>query len=134
MDNTNTLSLCEYISDCNITNMALGSGNVDIDIKTPDNLFYEVISQNTGINISSDYDLMNTVKELSQAKSKYDKFASALEDVKEKGYGIVNPGIEELKLEEPQIVKQGNKYGVLLKASAPSIHMICNKPKFLKTA
>lgn len=124
MDNTNTLSLCEYISDCNITNMALGSGNVDIDIKTPDNLFYEVISQNTGINISSDYDLMNTVKELSQAKSKYDKFASALEDVKEKGYGIVNPGIEELKLEEPQIVKQGNKYGVLLKASAPSIHML----------
>lgn len=124
IDNTNVLSMCEYVSNCDVSSISLGNGNVDISLKTPDDLFYSVISQNTGVNISSDYELMNMVKELSKAKKKYDKFATALDEVKEKGYGIVNPSIDELTLEEPQIVRQGNKYGVCLKASAPSIHLL----------
>lgn len=124
LDSTNVLAMCEYVSDCTVKNLSLGSGNVEVVLKTPDNLFYRLISENTGMDISSDYELMNIVKELSLAKKKYDKFATALDEVNEKGYGIVNPSIEELTLEEPQIVKQGNKYGVSLKASAPSIHML----------
>ncbi len=134
IENAEMLHQCNYITASDIENISPGSGAVEVMMRVSDDLFYEVLSKNTGMNITSDYELMNTIKELAEKKSKFDKFEEALNDVKEKGYGIVNPGIEELTLEEPQIVKQGNKYGVLLKASAPSIHMIRYKPKFLKTA
>ena len=71
---------------------------------------------------------------LSETKSEYDKIASALKDVRETGYGIVSPTTEEMSLDEPKIVKQGGRFGVKLKASAPSIHMMCNKPKSLEAA
>ena len=77
---------------------------------------------------------MSLITELSQTKKEYDKIEAALREVKDTGYGIVAPTIDELSLEEPEIVKQGSRYGVRLKASAPSIHMMCNKPKSLEAA
>ena len=77
---------------------------------------------------------MSLMSELAHVKSEYDKVSVALNDVREKGYGIVSPGTDELTLDEPKIVKQGGRFGVKLKASAPSIHMMCNKPKSLKVA
>jgi len=134
IDNVTLFNECPYISSVKISDIFAGKGEVNVKMDIDDMLFYQVLSENTGMNISSDYELMNIMKELSSKKQKFDKFEEALNSVRETGYGIVNPDIEELTLEEPQIVKQGNKYGVMLKASAPSIHMICNKPKFLKTA
>ena len=74
------------------------------------------------------------MRDLACTKSEYDKVAYALQEVREKGYGIVSPETDELTLDEPKIVKQGGKFGVKLKASAPSIHMIRYKPKFLEPA
>lgn len=124
VDNIGLFNECGYISSAKIENLLPGNGEAKITMSVPESLFYDVLSNNTGIKITSDYELMSIMKELASKKQKFDKFEEALNDVKEKGYGIVNPGIEELTLEEPQIVKQGNKYGVMLKASAPSIHML----------
>ena len=101
-----------------------GEGSAVIELGMPDGLFYETVSENTGLNIYDDKSLLNVLSELAAAKKEYDKFAYALGEVDRKGYGIVFPSIEELTLEEPEIIKQGNKFGVRLKASAPSVHLI----------
>ena len=80
--------------------------------------------------MGDDGDLMSLLTKLAGVKTEYDKVAGALRDVRETGYGIVVPGIDELKLEEPEIMKQGGRYGVRLKASAPSIHIQDSKQKF----
>ena len=90
----------------------------------PGRLFYQILSERSGFAVESDRDLMTLLEELSQVKHRYDKVASALEQVQATGYGIVMPTMEEMHLEEPQIVRRGNNYGVRLKASAPSIHML----------
>lgn len=118
------LNECEYLKDINIKKINPGDGTINVDINIMDNLFYNVVSESTGLEITSDYDLMSTIKELSLRSAKYSKIEFALNEVKVKGYGVVAPSIDELTLEEPEIVRQGNKYGVSLKASAPSIHMI----------
>ncbi|MBE7029103.1 MAG: stage IV sporulation protein A [Ruminococcaceae bacterium] len=107
------------ISDCN-----LGEGTVLIKLDLKDELFYKILSENTELSIENDKDLLTVLTDLSKMKKEYDKFSYAMADVNRKGYGIVSPSIDELTLEEPEIVKQGNKFGVRLKASAPSIHMI----------
>ncbi len=99
-------------------------GKVCISIIPPAELFYSVIGQNTGFKIDGEEKLLSLLMELKDIKKQYDKFEYALKEVDAKGYGIVAPTIEELSLEEPEIVKQGNRFGVRLKASAPSIHMI----------
>ena len=90
----------------------------------PRELFYKTLSEQSGFEVGDDGDLMSLLTKLAAVKAEYDKVAGALHDVRETGYGIVVPGIDELKLEEPEIMKQGGRYGVRLKASAPSIHMI----------
>ena len=87
-------------------------------------MFYRTLSEQSGFDVGDDGDLMSLLTKLAGVKTEYDKVAGALRDVRETGYGIVVPGIDELKLEEPEIMKQGGRYGVRLKASAPSIHMI----------
>ena len=87
-------------------------------------LFYATLSQQSGFQIEDDGDLLSLLTQLAQVKASYDKVASALQQVEETGYGIVVPSIDSLVLEEPEIMKQGGRYGVRLKASAPSIHMI----------
>ena len=85
---------------------------------------HRTLSEQSGFDVGDDGDLMSLLTKLAGVKTEYDKVAGALRDVRETGYGIVVPGIDELKLEEPEIMKQGGQYGVRLKASAPSIHMI----------
>jgi len=125
---------CEYVSSAESREIDLGTGRVLIEAGAPDGLFYTVLSESTGLDIPDAGVLMSLMQELSSAKQKYDRLEYALHQVNETGYGIVSPSIDELHLEEPEIVKQGGRFGVRLRASAPSIHMICNKPKFLKTA
>ena len=114
----------ENVSEAAITAIDLGTGVVSARIGLPREMFYQTLSEQSGFEVADDGDLMSLLTKLAGVKAEYDKVAGALKDVRETGYGIVVPGIDELKLEEPEIMKQGGRYGVRLKASAPSIHMI----------
>lgn len=102
----------------------LGEGKTSANIEIDKNLFYEILSQMSGVEVKEEGDLFSIVTSLSQKKKVYDKIELALADVNRKGYGIVTPNIEELTLEEPEIVKQGSKFGVKLRAKAPSLHIV----------
>ncbi len=127
---SDTKKLAEIMSECSladnvdITDINMVNGSVAINLNLPKQLFYKIIKEMTDFEMNSEEDLMYLLKELSEIKKKYEKVASALTEVAQKGYGIVSPSIDELTLEEPEIVKQGSRFGVRLKASAPSIHMI----------
>ncbi|HOA33517.1 MAG TPA: stage IV sporulation protein A [Clostridiales bacterium] len=114
----------ENISGANIESMSLGTGRAHIKVTMSNVLFYKVIEELTKIKIENEQDLMKTLTDLSMVKVKYERLKDALDEVEATGYGIVMPTIDELKLEEPEIMKQGGKYGVRLKASAPSVHML----------
>lgn len=114
----------DIISKSSIEDIQLGSGNVNVEIALNENLFYQILSEITGVNVTNEGDLFSIISNLSKTKKKYDKIAYALEEVDRKGYGIVTPSMEELILEEPEMVKQGSRFGVKLKAMAPSIHLI----------
>jgi len=120
----NALRECESITESDISSINLGDGTVRIKVNTDENLFYKILGEETGFEITGKDSLLGLMKSLSHTKNEYDKIAAALDEVKSTGYGIVSPGIDELSLEEPEIVKQGSKFGVRLRASAPSIHMI----------
>lgn len=102
----------------------LGEGSAKIEIKIPDKIFYSILGEKSGFEIEDEQSLFRIMNDLSKVKKNYDKVSAAIEQVTEEGYGIVSPSIEDLQLEEPEIVKQPGGYGVKLKASAPSIHMI----------
>lgn len=122
-------SLSEYkeIEAAAISDSDLSVGKISISVRINSRYYYTVLSSKCGCEIKNEKDLMSVVSELSKIKTKFDKFNSALGEVERMGYGIVMPDIDELTLEEPEIVKQGGRYGVKLKAQAPSIHMIrCN--------
>ncbi len=115
------------LDDCKglaVSGMDLGTGVVSLDLPMREGLFYEVLGQQCGQEVRSDAHLMAMMTELVKAKKEYDRVASALESVKSTGYGLVAPAMEELTLAEPELTKQGGNYGVKLKASAPSLHMI----------
>ena len=114
----------EYMAKLAIESIDLGKGSCCISAELDPALYYKVLSQLTGYDISDEEKLISTFRELSRVKTKYDRISSALEDVDSKGYGIVIPDEEDMRLEEPKIVRHSNGYGVRLKASAPSIHMI----------
>lgn len=107
-----------------LSDINMGDGTVYLDIKPKQNLFYKVLSKQCGQEISSDFQLVAYLKQLAFAKCEFDKMKEALAQVEETGYGVVSPKIEEMKLEEPELVKQGSRYGVRLKASAPSLHIM----------
>ena len=115
---------CDYISQTELTGLDLGSGNATLRLTVQPDLFYRVLSEQTGLEIADEYALMNAVSSLARKQEEFDKIAQAYEQVRETGYGIVMPTLDELKLEEPKIIRQNGKYGVKLKASAPSIHMM----------
>ena len=121
---TEKLSECECISQAKIKSLDLGKGCAEIEVCVLKNLFYKVLSEKTGAEIKNDEELMPCISELIKAKKAYDKVRDAIDQVEATGYGIVMPALEELTLEEPEMVKQGGKYGVRLKASAPSIHLM----------
>ena len=118
------ISDCEYIKRAVSEDVDLGTGSGTIDITLQNELFYQILGEATGLELNSENDLMPCMIELASIKRKYERVKNALEEVEATGYGIVLPQMDELTLEEPEIIKQGGKYGVRLKASAPSIHMM----------
>ncbi len=121
---TDSLKNCQHITNANISKMDLSIGSAWISVEMNNDLFYKILEESTGLSIESEQGLLKCLKELSKIKKEYERIKSALDEVSETGYGIVMPTIDELTLEEPEIVKQGGKYGVRLSASAPSIHMM----------
>ncbi|MGI6003938.1 MAG: stage IV sporulation protein A [Christensenellales bacterium] len=104
-------------------NLSLGTGGINFTLDVDPSMFYQVLSEQCGIQIDSDYQLMAQIKEMAEAKRAYDRLAGALESVSDFGYGFVRPSIDEMKLEEPEIVRRGGRFGVSLKASAPALHL-----------
>jgi len=115
---------CEYLNDFSVMAIDFGSGSARVKAEVDPKLFYKVIGEATGIEISGEEDLMPTMIKLAEIKREHEKYRNALEEVEATGYGIVMPSIEQLTLEEPEIIRHGGRYGVKLKASAPSIHMM----------
>ena len=115
---------CDNVERAKIGTIDLGQGSATVKIHIKNSLFYRILAETTGIMIEDELELMSKIKELAEIKSEYMRVKNALDEVEATGYGIVMPSLEELKLEEPEIMKQGGRYGVRLKASAPSIHMM----------
>ena len=115
---------CENIERAEISSIDLVKGTVQINISINSGLFYKILGEKTGLTIADEGDMLKCVMELAKMKNDFDKIRKAYDDVNTTGYGIVMPDMEELSLEEPEIIKQGGKYGIRLKASAPSIHMM----------
>lgn len=115
---------CEYVERVDLDAIDLGSGSAQVRISAKNNLFYQILGEETGLDIPDESALLPCMIELAAVKKEYDKVKCALDEVAATGYGIVMPSLEELSLEEPEIIKQGGRYGVRLKASAPSIHMM----------
>jgi stage IV sporulation protein A len=118
------LAQYDFISGTKLNEMNMGTGVAVIDASSPPEMYFKALSEETGFRVDDERSLYRLFKELTGAKRAYDKVAGALEEVKESGYGVVIPGIDELILEEPQLMRQGSRFGVKLKASAPSIHLI----------
>jgi stage IV sporulation protein A len=114
----------EYVESVSVDTIDLGTGCAHVSAAFTDGLFYEIMSELTGMDVSDDKCLIGILREFSEMKLKYNRVAEAFDDATEKGYGIVMPDVDELKLEEPEIIKQAGGYGVKLRASAQSIHMI----------
>lgn len=121
------LSECEYVDECSVERVDLGCGAGFIKVGLSNDLFYRVLGETTGLDIKDESDLMPCMIELAQIKKKYERVKNALDEVEATGYGIVMPNLDELTLEEPEIVKQGGKYGVRLRAESTSIHMMSAK-------
>ena len=121
---TDKLKKYDFIKDAVISSIYPGRGSIEICISVDDSLYYKTLNEKTGFDIKDNTQLLILLKELAEIKEKYEKVSDALNQVNQTGYGIVSPSVEELSLEEPEIVKQGSRFGVRLRASAPSIHMI----------
>ena len=114
----------EFFTACEAEGADASCGKATLRLIPAENLFYKVLSEVSGREIDGEYGMMTYVRYLSKAGAAYEKLKDALADVKEKGYGVVAPGADEMVLEEPEIFKTGGKCGVKLKASAPSIHIM----------
>lgn len=116
--------LCESVDNAVIDTIDLGVGSAQVTVNIKPSLFYKILAETTGLEINDEQELMENIKELAAMKKEYQKVKGAFDEVEATGYGIIMPDIEELTLEEPEIVKQGGRYGVRLRASAPSIHLM----------
>ena len=114
----------ERFEPLNTGNIDMGNGYVTYDLVPKPNLFYNVLSAQCGMEIKSDFELVSHIKDLAQAKREYDKLKTALDDVNTTGYGVVQPSVDDLEFSEPELMRQGGKWGVRLRASAPSIHLM----------
>jgi len=115
---------CEYITSAAVEGINAGEGTADVSIQIPHELFYQILSEVTGVNITDDSMLMENMRELAQIRGTYDKFRQALDEVERTGYGIVMPTVDEMELDEPEIIKQNGRYGIRLRAQAPSVHLM----------
>ncbi|NLJ73941.1 MAG: stage IV sporulation protein A [Firmicutes bacterium] len=118
------LTESEYVNTVTLSDLDLGTGEVLLTLTAANELFYEVLTEMTGLEVKEDHHLMRLMYDLSVAKKEYDKLSSALQHVRETGYGIVIPSLEDITFEQPELIKQGRNFGIKLTASAPSIHMV----------
>lgn len=118
------LAQTECVEGCVECRLDLANGSARLELDIPDSVFYRIICEQTGLEIRSDAELLPLLTELSRMKAQFERFRLAIDEVEQKGYGIVMPSVEELHLETPELVRQGTQFGVKLSASAPSIHMI----------
>ena len=123
-DSLSRLKELEEVSQVTMDTLELSTGTVHCRVLLPEQLYYDTLSQKTGTAIRSDADLMQLLTELTGVKAEYDRISQALSDVRSTGYGVVMPSREEMTLRQPELTKKGTSFGVKLKASAPSIHMI----------
>lgn len=114
----------ENIESVTVDSISLGEGSAQVNLNTKQSLFYKILAENTGLVIEDEQELMENMIKLAKMEKEYSRVKGALEEVEATGYGIIMPDTEELTLEEPEIVKQGGRYGVRLRASAPSIHLM----------
>ena len=114
----------EYIKRFQIDQIRMEDGTVQVQIELDDSYYYQILSDLVGVPIEGEYQLISTLKEMASKKQEYEKVGNACEEVRFKGYGVVAPTREEIRIEDPEVIKHGNKYGVKIKAVSPSIHMI----------
>ncbi len=114
----------EYVESLKMDEIRLSDGTVRIWLSVDDAYYYEMLSQMIGEEISDEYQLLNKLKEYSMMKNEYAKVSDAMIDVRNRGYGVVKPNRSEISLNQPEVIRHGNKYGVKIKAISPSIHMI----------
>ena len=114
----------EILESAPVVNLDMGKGRIELTLPVKREVFHKVLSEECGKDISDDFNLLAYVKRCGKNEAEYDKIRLALEEVRQNGYGIVRPRIEEMTLDEPQIVSKGGQYGVRLKATAPSLHII----------
>ena len=114
----------EYFEPVVLSSVEMGLGKVFYDLVPKEGLFYKVLSQQCGISIKDDFELIAHIKALAEAKNQYDKLKNALTQVEQNGYGVVQPSIEDMQLEAPEVVKQGGRWAVKLRANAPSLHIM----------
>ncbi len=121
---TNHFSDCEYISKAYLSSVDTSTGIVTINLDAPSDLYNKILKEIIGIDISNKSELLNIFQDYNEIKYEYDQIKGALKMVKQTGYGVASPTLSDMKLDTPEIIKQGARYGVKLKATAPSIHMI----------
>jgi stage IV sporulation protein A len=121
---TNHFGNCEYISRAFLSDVDTSTGVVTITLDPPGDLYNTILKEIIGIDISNKSQLLNIFQDYNEIKQEYDQVKSALKMVKQTGYGVASPTLKDMKLDTPEIIKQGSRYGVKLKATAPSIHMI----------
>ena len=114
----------EHVQVVALEDMDLGTGRVTLNITLFNELFYQILAEMTGFEVEGNHHLMRLMQDLSVAKREYDKISAALQHVRETGYGIVIPSLEDITFEQPELIKQGRNFGIKLTASAPSIHMV----------
>ena len=114
----------EGIQAMTIRQMRMSDGRVSVQMELDDHYYYQILSDLMGMPVEGEYQLLNTLKELAAMQKEYQKVKNALSQVRMKGYGVVTPERSEIVLDEPQIIRHGNKYGVKMRAEAPSINMI----------
>lgn len=114
----------DFVKEVRVDNINLGTGHISVRLEPKEGLFYKVLGEECGYEIKGDYQMIGLMKQLAHAKKEYDRLEEALKDVRETGYGLVPPTMDELTLEEPEIIKQGGRFGVRLRFSAPSLHLM----------
>ena len=115
---------CDHLNGGKIDDVDLSNGAVTLSLLAAPELYYQILTEQTGIDVQDEESLLEQMRTLSRKAQEYERFRAALDEVEQTGYGIVMPTMEELSFEEPEIMKQGGRYGVRLQASAPSIHMM----------
>ena len=118
------LSAAENVAQAELWEMDLGSGQARVQLDTPSELFYQVLAEYAGEEIEGEHTLLRVVRDFSHGNREWEKVSEAMEQAKEQGYGVVTPRVGEMYLEEPELIKQGGRFGVRLKASAPSFHVL----------